>query len=322
MADSIAPVYIKARDLPFTEEKDKPYTVRELCGAAERVAGHGSIEGAQQIGGVWRIYPLRKEAKVKILTEGVTVRGTVVTPSSVNPFNITDGGSAGEINTTRVVIGNIPINCPTTTIEETIVALGIKLVSRVIEERDRDHEGKLTRWKTGRRFVYIEIPKDPLPKQIKIGIYRASIYHKEQKKEERKKYDKCFNCFAIGHHAGECPKPQKCRACRQEGHKAGDSTCTEMAPVSRKSVPDKQQVVNKPDNQQDTSRGRSPNKSPCNKRAESADSGIRGQRRRLSDDSQSSTSPPPEPACKRGKGNKESKENNEEGEMEAVHTGD
>ena len=49
------------------------------------------------------------------------------------------------------------------------------------EETYRDAEGRLTRFKTERRFVYIDIPKTPLPKSMKIGPnFLGFLYYREQ----------------------------------------------------------------------------------------------------------------------------------------------
>ena len=55
-----------------------------------------------------------------------------------------------------------------------------------MDERDRDDNGKLTRWKTGCRFLYMEVPVQPSTKTVMTGIFKASLYHKEQKTTEMK----------------------------------------------------------------------------------------------------------------------------------------
>ena len=47
------PVFVKARHLP---EEDNRYTVNKTCWACEDVAGYKSMDGAQRIGGLWRLY--------------------------------------------------------------------------------------------------------------------------------------------------------------------------------------------------------------------------------------------------------------------------
>ena len=108
-----------------------------------------------------------------------------------------------------------------------IQSLGVKICSSLIEERDRDPSGKLTRWKTGRRFLYMAVPAKPLPKTLRIGIFTASLYHKEQRVLT------CSNCLSKGHHASACEVPTKCRQCFADHHKAGDKVC----PLAPKHAP-------------------------------------------------------------------------------------
>ena len=94
--------------------------------------------------------------------------------------------------------------------------------SKLIAERDRDSNGKLTRWITGRRFIYIGAPDSPLPRTLEIGIFKASLYHREQKQG---KDSECRKCLQKGHIARQCPNAIRCRQCYKEGHRAGDQQC-------------------------------------------------------------------------------------------------
>lgn len=49
--------------LNFPPDNNKPYTVRELCAAAEERSGFNSVLGAQPMGGVWRLYPKTEDAQ-------------------------------------------------------------------------------------------------------------------------------------------------------------------------------------------------------------------------------------------------------------------
>ena len=55
------------------------------------------------------------------------------------------------------------------------------LRSPLKEETYRDSEGRTTRFKTVRRFVYTDIPKIPRPKKMKIGPnFLGFLYNREQ----------------------------------------------------------------------------------------------------------------------------------------------
>ena len=226
----VHPVFLLNRELPGTDEKD--YSVFELCTAAEKTAGFETMEGAQRIGSLWRLYPKSIDARIALLTTGMYLRGHTVTPKDKNPFVVKDNsGQEREVQPTRVVVGNVPISVSNEDILMTIQQLGIKTRSRLLDERERDQNGKLTRWKTGRRFIYIDVPERPLPKTIKVGQFTASVYHKEQKSPA------CSRCLEKDHRASACTAPIKCRQCLCDGHRAGDKECQLAAPLPPPQAP-------------------------------------------------------------------------------------
>ena len=50
------------------------YDTLEICLAAEKVSGTETILGAQEIRGLWRVYPLTRTARNKLLIENLTLR--------------------------------------------------------------------------------------------------------------------------------------------------------------------------------------------------------------------------------------------------------
>ena len=221
--EHVPPVYLMCRNLPAAEQKE--YTVVEICSAAELVTGYGKIEGCQRIGGLWRLYANNSDSRVELLTQGLVLRGHSVTPRDKNPFIVENSnGEDREIPATRLTVGNIPLSYNNEDIIKVIEKLNIKARSRLMDERARDERGKLTRWKTGRRFIYIDVPAQPLPKTVKIGQFTASLFHKEQKTAVT-----CSNCLMKGHHHSGCEAPVKCKQCLQDGHKAGAAEC-QLAP--------------------------------------------------------------------------------------------
>lgn len=76
-------------------------------------------------------------------------------------------------------------------------------MSKLYEDRGRDRTGKLTKWKTGRRYMYIAVPPEPLPKTIKIGKFNAFLTHSEQYRDRV-----CRKCLRPGHaHYMSAPSP-------------------------------------------------------------------------------------------------------------------
>ena len=187
------PLFVKLRDLPRREEY---YTTREMCIACESVAGFESMEGAQLLGGVWRLYPATEETRNTLLLSGITINDFHVDLHDINPFNIYANGT--EIRTTRVCLSDIPLSFNNEDLEQMLKKLGCTLRSDMKYECDRDEHKRLTRWKNGRWFVYIEVPAKPLPKQWKIGKWTCKIYHREQPREQRQQL-KCFQCGEQGH---------------------------------------------------------------------------------------------------------------------------
>ena len=221
MDATIKPVFFKARDVPFSGESHTT-TVLDVCLAAERVSGHGSVVGSQQIGGLWRVYPATREARSQLLIEGIRLRGTVVQMSNSNPFVLRDE-TGEEKPSTKLFVDNIPISVADTEIEHSLRKIGCELRSSIKNERARNTDGKLTRFLTGRRFVFITVPPVPLDRTVKVSIFTAKLFHKEQKLLW--KTVMCYKCLEQGHHASQCSKDVVCMVCKSQGHKRGDPIC-------------------------------------------------------------------------------------------------
>ena len=93
------------------------------------------------------------------------------------------------------------------------------MVSPIKYVRARTKEGKLTNFKTGGRFVDVVFFLNPCQKKVQIGIWNASIYHKEQK--QIKNDIECGNCTGKGHIRRDCLNEPVCYDCLQSGHIKG-----------------------------------------------------------------------------------------------------
>ncbi|KAK7469785.1 hypothetical protein BaRGS_00036212, partial [Batillaria attramentaria] len=111
---------------------------------------------------------------------GLVLRGCTITPYDKNPFIVRSENGQRQIKTTKVIIGNVPISYSDSDIESKLCQIGCKIRSKMLMERDRDEHGGLTRWLTGRRFVYIDVPQQPLPSKIHIGPCQATIFNYHQ----------------------------------------------------------------------------------------------------------------------------------------------
>ena len=136
-----------------------------------------------------------------------------------NPFVII--GFEG-VETTSLFIRNVPLSFDNSEIEDALKSKGVRLVNSMKYSRARDPDDKLTNFKTGDRFVDILVPDEPLPKELSVGIFTASLYHKEQKHSMGN--TECGNCMLKGHVRKDCPNIM-CYECRTAGHKKGDPEC-------------------------------------------------------------------------------------------------
>eukprot|EP00745_Piridium_sociabile_P016465 TRINITY_DN24476_c0_g2_i3.p1 TRINITY_DN24476_c0_g2~~TRINITY_DN24476_c0_g2_i3.p1 ORF type:complete len:403 (-),score=71.25 TRINITY_DN24476_c0_g2_i3:645-1853(-) len=232
---SVNPVFIKQRDIPNSESSFP--TVLELCLSAERSCGKGSIVGAQSIRGLWRLYPASQEARMQLLVKGIRVRDVCVRLCDTNPFILRDD-SGQEKPSTKLWIDEIPISVADSEIEHSLSKLGCELRSEIKLERARDPDNKLTRFLTGRRFVFITVPKNPLDRTTKVSLFTAKLFHKEQKKNNNPPF--CSICLQSGHHRSACTSEVVCRTCRLPGHKRGDPSCTMSPPDPQHSPSDSQ----------------------------------------------------------------------------------
>ena len=204
------------------EQEQKWLDTLEVCLAiCSVVADETHVEGAQRIGGLWRNYLTNPNTRTQLLCTGFNLRGIQIDLKDKNPFLHTLGRE--DFETTRVYVRNIPLSFDNGEIEKVFRSKKIEMVSPIKYVRARTKEGKLTNFKTGDRFVDVVIPSEPLPKKVQIGIWNASIYHKEQK--QIKNDIECGNCKGKGHVMRDCPNEPFCYDRLQSGHIKGSPLC-------------------------------------------------------------------------------------------------
>ena len=212
---AVFPVFVKSQFVPEST------TVFDICKAAEIVSGPSSIDGATIISGLWRVYPLTETARIKLLTENTGLGDKSFKFESINPYVRRHGGR--ETPGTRLTVSNLPFSYSNLAVERNLIAVGYRLRSQLQFEKARDPNGFLTDWKTGRRFVFIDIPEGKMKNSILMGEFTAHIYYKEMKQNQT-----CFKCLKPGHKAADCQGVQVCRECLKPGHKRGDPACHAM----------------------------------------------------------------------------------------------
>lgn len=218
------PVFIKVKDMIAPQT----VSVLDVCLAAEKVSGTDSVAGAQRIRGLWRVYPLTADARNKLLINGIDLNGQSLTPHDKNPYILPDTGRETPI--TRLYVQDLPISVSNDEIITLFDRIGCVRRSEITDERARNRDGKLTRFLTGRRFVYIEIPDKPLPQSVEVGPFKVSLYHKEMKQRNSTQYSipKCGNCLQTGHRTVDCQNNVVCKACHKSGHKQAEGKCDQL----------------------------------------------------------------------------------------------
>lgn len=215
---AVVPVFVLEKWVP------EGTSVYDICLATEKVSGPGTIDGATLISGLWRVYPVSDVARIKILTNGVTFGSKLIQFEGVHPFSRRDGGV--ENGGTRLTISNLPFSYSNEAVERNLLSLGFKLRSKLQFEKARGPDGKLTDWKTGRRFVWIDLPKHQVNRQCKMGEFRVFLFYREMKDTMQ-----CRRCLQTGHKAIDCQNEEVCLDCKKPGHRRGDANCEKVREV-------------------------------------------------------------------------------------------
>ena len=80
----ILPLFVKAQDIP------KDISDYEILVQAEKVVGHGRAKVAQKIDGVWRVHMSDSDARNKLLSVGLTIRGKRIDLCNEHPHTLRD----------------------------------------------------------------------------------------------------------------------------------------------------------------------------------------------------------------------------------------
>ena len=103
--DVTNPVFFKRNDLIQANNND--VDTFEICVAAEKISGYNTIEGAQLVRDLWRLYPKTTEARAVLLTTGLDLRNQHIRLMDRNPFLT---GGTGSTPSTKVIISNLPLS--------------------------------------------------------------------------------------------------------------------------------------------------------------------------------------------------------------------
>ena len=224
----VHPLYVKHADLEL--DMNTKITVYEFCKELMKTVKREDIEGAQRIGGLWRIYLNNHDARNMLFGLGMTFRDISVMVYEDNPFlsKPNANGTRGE-RPLKVFVQNIPLSVSNDEIKKMLVQLGCQMEGELQYDKERDENKMLTEIKNGNRFVVVNREhtlENPLPRFAYCGSWRCRIYHPQQPRNP----PTCFNCQQEGHVKFQCRNPRACRVCKKTGHVEGDSECEHYKP--------------------------------------------------------------------------------------------
>ena len=213
------PVFLKEADLFGSSKPTKEQWLSnvEIYKSLAEIVSVDNILGIQRVGSLWRLYIQDTVNRVKLLAGGVSLRGKTVQLYEKNPY-VPD-----RSDQVRVRIKNIPLSADDSIIVKSLKDNGYELIETPSREKLRI-DGKLTNCETGDRIVYIKPPKEPLPKIMKIGIFRAVVVHPGQTVSTKKQ--NCGKCLQDTHRTIDCMNDWVCKRCLISGHKSGDCPMT------------------------------------------------------------------------------------------------
>ena len=217
-----AAVFFKTKDLT----NPRAVTDFDVCKSVANVIGGENLVGCQRIGGLYRIYPKDNDNRAKLLAEKISLKGQSVHVYSDNPFRA--GIEGPDHKVVKITVKDLPDSKANDSLKQFLEEKGLKLTSEIQYGKVRDTETKkLTDWRNGDRYVYVEAFETPLQRIATVGSSRVRIYHEGQ--EAPKSDIICTKCYGRDHSRSKCPKPEIwCRLCQCEGHKAGGEGCTSV----------------------------------------------------------------------------------------------
>ena len=106
-----------------------------------------TVEGAQRIGWLWRIYLTDQNTRVQALCTGINIRGIQINLKDKNPYLV---AGHDEVESTRLYIRNVPLSYDNDAIENSIKSLGVQMLGSLKYVRARTPAGKVINFKNWR----------------------------------------------------------------------------------------------------------------------------------------------------------------------------
>ena len=213
---SVEPVFINAKDIiDFKTVKEF-----EICDAVLSIIQPKDLLAFQRM--VWRIYVKDNQARVKLCTTTLNIRGQSVQTHSNNPYRAGIGQGQSDTDVIKITFKDIPLSRGNNDVIAYLDSKNIKLKRPIQYGKVRNERNELTDILNGDRIAFTEPFASPLPRRTIIGSSHCVIFHRGQKR-----WDKplCNNCYQEGHFRNQCQNSSACVVCKQPGHSPGDVEC-------------------------------------------------------------------------------------------------
>ena len=238
---SVSPLFFLAKDAP--EGIDRV----DVLEAAEKVTKNpAAVICATRSGGLWKLYAAALDHKATLKTQGhlnMQNKNTKVCKNVKlyvqNPYNLRSENGE-EIPGTRLNIDGLPLSVSDEDLMASLQEQGVKTRGNLVWEKVRKRDDTLhPHWITGRRYIFIDLPKVSLSSKLKVGSFTCYMNYKEQDKPKQT----CHTCGLEGHrkYSPLCKGPPmdkhksaavdrsdakiKCYTCGKEGHKQFSPLC-------------------------------------------------------------------------------------------------
>ena len=170
----------------FLFNKECPHQVSNLaiCQAAADSLQFNGVVAAQRFGPLWHLFPKTMEIRAQLAGTFLTIGDkTDIEIFSKNPSELVNEFGQ-NLPSTKLTIELAPLRMQNSRIKEALLKEGIKprgfLRYEVIYNSKNQ---KPTPWYSGKRFIYIDVPQQPLPRVIRIDDFDIKLFHREQKIE-------------------------------------------------------------------------------------------------------------------------------------------
>jgi hypothetical protein len=153
---TVNPAYVKVRDILT------PLPEYDMCLAVATQVGHNNLLGCQKIRGLWRLYLTDPEARVKLITEQLTVNNQTIHVYSDNPFRARL--DSPEDQATRITVKDLPISYGNDEIQRYMEAKGVTVRNIDYAKARNPITKELSKFYNGDRILFTDKLETPLPR--------------------------------------------------------------------------------------------------------------------------------------------------------------